>query len=154
MSEQTTTNKCNPPNSATCNAQESVQEGFEQRGSDPYKRAVELHETTLSICRLIVSVKDVLAFEVTPESDFLHAIAYVPCNLMRDEQEANARLIAAAPDLLEACTLALTRIAHTIQCATVNPSEQWESKGSISFDNCKCERAFIKAAIAKAEGKE
>jgi hypothetical protein len=62
----------------------------------------EFDETTLSICRMIVTVEDVQAFDVHPSADSHRAIAYVPCDVQRAEQEANARLIAAAPRVLDA----------------------------------------------------
>jgi hypothetical protein len=59
-------------------------------------------ETTLSICRLIISVEDVQAFEVSAKATGNRTIAYVPCDVNREEQEANARLLAASPDLYAA----------------------------------------------------
>lgn len=59
-------------------------------------------ETTLAICRLIVTIEEVQAFRVSPTASSNHVITYVPCDVNRQEQEANARLIAAAPDLLAA----------------------------------------------------
>jgi hypothetical protein len=90
-------------------------------------------ETTLSICRLIVSVEDVQAFQVSPESSVSHAIAYVPCDVRRAEQEANARLIVAAPDLLAVCK---TYVEHWI---AMDAEEQ------VAID-------AMRVAIAKAEG--
>jgi hypothetical protein len=66
--------------------------------------------------------------------------------------QANARLIAAAPELLEALKLTLPQLAHPARCGFVRPSEEWVEHGSMNFDNCSCEIAAVKAAIAKAEG--
>ena len=52
------------------------------------------------------------------------------------EQEANTRLIAAAPELLEACIQAEAAIA------------------GLDFDGCPEALAVIRAAIAKAQGRE
>lgn len=90
-------------------------------------------ETTLSICRLIVSIEDVQAFQVSPLSDSGHAIAYIPCDVARDTQEANARLICAAPDLLAA----LRDLVHQL------PTD--EHLADYNLD-------LAEAAIAKATG--
>jgi uncharacterized protein (DUF58 family) len=66
-------------------------------------------QTTLTICRLIVSTEDVKALNITPKADPNHTIAYVPNDVTPKEQEANARLIAAAPELLEALKEILAR---------------------------------------------
>lgn len=57
----------------------------------------ELEDTTLSICRLIVSVEDVDAIEVHPTANPNHIIAYLPNDEHSDEQRANARMIVAVP---------------------------------------------------------
>lgn len=73
-------------------------------------------------------------------------VAYLPNHvgaLERRGNEANARLIAAAPDLLEAVEKLLWHIA--------NPGRN-EAHG----EACKtdpCDLCFARAAIAKAEGK-
>lgn len=56
--------------------------------------------------------------------------------------EATSRLIAAAPDMLEALKLARNRMSHRYDCG-------WQS-----FEGCQCEIRQIEAAIAKAEGRE
>lgn len=68
-----------------------------------------------------------------------------------ESAEANARLIAAAPDLLEACKAALSRLAHNASCCSVRPTEEWAERGSVSFGECDCEIRLVRAAIAKAE---
>jgi hypothetical protein len=100
-------------------------------------------ETTLSICRLIVSVEDVKAFHVFPKTDEGHAIAYVPCDVDRKEQEANARLITAAPDLL----VLAKAIREQFPLAGVG-----SCKGSDNPLEDLLARA--EAAIARAEGTE
>lgn len=102
-------------------------------------------ETTLSICRGLVSIEDVGAFQVMPAKDAQHAIAYVPNDLAREEQEANARLIAAAPELLAACREALKwqdedEFGNAVPDEFCTPAYQ-------AF------RAQLRAAIAKAEGR-
>lgn len=65
----------------------------------------------------------------------------LPDDLMsREEREANAHLISAAPDVLEACKSAL-RLPHDAGC-------HWHSG-----HDCTCVLNAIRAAIAKAEGK-
>lgn len=66
------------------------------------------------------------------------------------QMTADAHLIAAAPDLLEALQLALPRMAHSAKCGRVLPTEEWGAQGSMSFDNCQCEIKTVRAAIAKA----
>lgn len=98
-------------------------------------------ETTLGICRLIVTVEDVQAFQVSPKKDdgelTAHAIAYVPCDYDRESQEANARLIAAAPDLLAALKMMLE--SHDRSC---RGKDCW----IVGVD-------VARFAIAKAEGR-
>lgn len=52
--------------------------------------------------------------------------------------DANARLIAAAPDLLAACRLAFEALPHAADCAK---------------DPCRCRVSVLATAIAKAEGR-
>ena len=68
------------------------------------------------------------------------------------ESEANARLIAAAPDLLAALKVALPRLAHKASCHTVRPTSEWEKHGSSCFDECDCEIKVVRAAISRATG--
>jgi len=49
----------------------------------------------------------------------------------------------------EALQAALPRLSHKAACGTVNPTEHWAEKGSWNFDNCNCEIAVVRAAIAK-----
>lgn len=67
---------------------------------------------------------------------------------MPTERDANARLIAAAPELLEALKL-LCPVTHLDTCAWLNfipgCSEREEA--------CTCGAALARAAIAKAEGR-
>lgn len=73
------------------------------------------------------------AFHVSAEATVNCAIAYVPCDVNRDTQEANARLIAAAPDLLAA-------LKDYIEWGAMTGSDR------DLFDE------KFRAAIAKAEG--
>ena len=61
------------------------------------------------------------------------------------EYEANARLIAAAPDLLEVARLAVINGRHAVIC---------EFEISAETKPCDCYMVKLRAAIAKAEGKE
>ena len=63
---------------------------------------------------------------------------------IHDLSEANARLIAAAPDMLEALKMIASRMFHTLKCAAkVEPESEEE---------CDCDHIFASAAIAKARG--
>lgn len=67
-----------------------------------------VEETTLSICRGIVSVEEVRALAVRAEKGTSAAvIAYLPFDEDREKQAARAMVIKSAPDLLAACKLAL-----------------------------------------------
>jgi hypothetical protein len=79
----------------------------------------------------------VQAFNISPTKNRNHAIAYVPCDVMRNEQEANARLITAAPELLAA----LKRVKDIAV---------WDEDFDNEFDAAMAE---AEAAIAKAEGR-
>ena len=73
------------------------------------------------------------------------------CNLQSedgDEDEANARLIAAAPDLLQALKNArewLDELAGLVQSGTFDAAEDWAGANAVSVDSSLAE------AIAKAE---
>src|SRR5258707_8947243 len=54
-------------------------------------------DTTLSICRLIISVEDVEAIEINEQQ--YGVIAYLPNDSEQETQSANAALIVKAPDL-------------------------------------------------------
>ena len=58
---------------------------------------------------------------------------------------ANARLIAAAPDLLAACKAVSEWHQHSVGC----PASEI---GAIGDSGCDCGLAAVRAAIAKAEG--
>ena len=62
-------------------------------------------------------------------------------NRSRDEEVANARLIAAAPDLLEACRLALTDLY--IKADKDEEADQWSSVLAL-------QAAILKATTANA----
>lgn len=47
----------------------------------------------------------------------------------------------------------LSRASHKIECMTVNPSEDWGEKGSVSFSNCRCGIARADAALRLYEEK-
>jgi hypothetical protein len=68
----------------------------------------------------------------------------------KEEQHANARLIAAAPDLLEAAKDAENEIENAIVGLTTNPlayAEAIKQRLERTLETCR-------AAIAKAEGRE
>lgn len=67
-------------------------------------------------------------------------------NTHRPEQKANARLIAAAPELLEACLAAVDDLEwHQAQDAEMSECDPEEVAGIGSLE-------FLRAAIAKAIG--
>lgn len=67
-----------------------------------------------------------------------------------DEAEANARLIAAAPDLLEAAKAALRGLEHAAHFANT-----WQDDGHPIFEASYQRRMdALRAAIARAEGAE
>lgn len=99
----------------------------------------DFEDTTLDIVRGILAPEEVGAWKVMPEADHDHAIAYVPSDFLNQEQEANARLIAAAPELLAALK-GLYEVHHAYQ---------------LGLGRCVCvAHESGKAAIAKAEGRE
>lgn len=55
---------------------------------------------------------------------------------------------------LGALTRADAQLAHQVACVTMNPTEDWEKKGRVSFDKCKCAISKVRAAIAKLEAIE
>ncbi len=59
-------------------------------------------DVTLAIVQLIVSADEVRAIQVSQADEGGRAIAYIPTDAREAEQRANARVILAAPDLLEA----------------------------------------------------
>lgn len=63
-------------------------------------------------------------------------------NSQYEEAEANARLIAAAPDLLAALKLHVGKSGHTAQCPGLNTT----------FDDCSKRCTATRAAIARATG--
>ena len=69
--------------------------------------------------------------------------------IFREDPEAvaNARLIAAAPDLLEIARTALIHAKHAFPCESV-PS--WADKNMTG--ECDCYIAKLRATISKAEG--
>lgn len=84
-------------------------------------------------------------FEIrTPEYD---VCAFVPWGAPI-RKEADAHLIAAAPDLLAACKRAEPQLAFWIGCAE-DPSECIECFQRVEG---RCELPALRAAIAKAEG--
>jgi len=52
---------------------------------------------------------------------------------------------------LEALTKAESQLAHLTECITVNPKEDWEKRGSVSFNKCKCTIAKVRLAKARLE---
>ena len=73
------------------------------------------------------------------------------------ENRANARLIAAAPDLLAACKAMLTnRITAANFCIARHPDQRFAASTPEYAADCRCEAELadmIEAAIAKAEAK-
>lgn len=59
-------------------------------------------------------------------------------------------LLAENERLREALRLVLPRLAHGVSCGSFNPTSEWAEKGSINFDNCSCEIAIVRAALAQA----
>lgn len=57
-------------------------------------------------------------------------------------EERDARIIAAAPDLLAACKLALQKAAHEAHC----------SLGGPNYGDCDCYVDKLRAAVSKADG--
>lgn len=97
----------------------------------------------------------------------LFRVAYVPVLPMDDlpeEAQANARLIAAAPELLAACRAALETGVHAIGCAysahmkprlkkEAGPGRDRETaRLEASAPPCSCHIGLLGAAIAKATG--
>ena len=88
-----------------------------------------------------------------PEQSFEEANHYSPtvvhvCTKEGDEQEANARLISAAPDLLEALKILTERIAYYASLAEGEAPniEQW------AYTDGSSDVAKARSAIAKATG--
>ena len=52
-------------------------------------------------------------------------------------------------EMVEALRETLSYLAHGRVCMTLNPTEQWEERGSWSPDNCRCVIAKVHAALAK-----
>ena len=70
------------------------------------------------------------------------------CGTYNSETLANARLISACPDLLEACKMAIGFL-HIVNICNINP-EQWLAGSDRTYAKTLWEN--IKSAIAKAEG--
>ena len=81
--------------------------------------------------------------KVSPAADYDYVVAYVPTGYEREQQEDNARLIAAAPELLEALKQ-ITDALHTGIRHGFTPGLKPENHIAI-------QEAL--AAIAKAEGR-
>lgn len=56
--------------------------------------------------------------------------------------------------LIAALELALPRIAHGAQCGAVRPTEEWAQHGSMSWENCNCERKVVIAALDQSKRTE
>jgi hypothetical protein len=94
-------------------------------------------------------VKELSKRDIAVTSDTYYApiphICKLYCIKNQEEMEANASLIAAAPDLLEACKDQLALICRL--CILLNPQHA-------DIKNCTCgDTESFRNAIAKAEGK-
>lgn len=133
------------PDYARERLQKKVREVFGKHTAGPWQ--LETVKTSIGICHKIGPFPPLRG---TGEPS--HACIYVDGRYKPEddpESLANARLIAAAPDLLEACKLALTYERETLQ-EMIEQGEQPEGA------NCSASQQFIwtlENAIAKAEGK-
>ena len=53
--------------------------------------------------------------------------------------------------LIEALTKLRPSIPHQAECVVIRPSEEWDSKGSVSFE-CRCGLSAIDALLARVQG--
>lgn len=100
-------------------------------------------DTTLGVCRLIISVEELPCVEIHPTAEENRVVAYVPIDYAEKEQRANARLIAAAPDLLDALKGLRIRDECFCDMAIGHPLMRSHSDVCIA----------ARAAITKAEGR-
>ncbi len=101
-------------------------------------------ETVLSDACAFISIID--------DSDSPHDIIRNGETSLIDNAEANASLIAAAPDLLAACKEAKFLAAHGIGAVTLGEDEWSRANSDRNIGEIKRIMAIIDAAIAKAEG--
>lgn len=78
-----------------------------------------------------------------------HWIATLKCESCPAHEEGNARLIAAAPDLLEAL-----EACHKALNSIVDPKDSAETSIQGSYEMCEKAEAIARAALSKATGGE
>ena len=96
----------------------------------------------------------ILCEHVNAFGNFSHALTEVMLALITREDRANARLIAAAPDLLAACEAARAALETCDPWTEIGPSGQGGDELGMKFDESLVEAAKVAtdAAIAKAKG--
>ena len=60
-----------------------------------------------------------------------------------------AKLRGDRDELLAALREVLPRLSHKAVCCSVQPTEEWAVKGSVSFDDCLCGIKVMQAILAK-----
>lgn len=68
------------------------------------------------------------------------------------EAKANARLIAAAPEMLEALNETLRHMDHSGDCAKHDPDPTYDSDGHIRMGRMPCPVCMVERAVRKTMG--